>query len=158
MDEAVSFIASTARVMTGFFRRGLERLRDLLLERLAEALREAAPLRAAEERLTVAFALLTRRATERFLGAVERFLLVPPVRRFAEAFPPRFADDFLLPPLRFADDFLLPPLRFADDFLLPALVPDRFFFVAMCSPFDVRWGAVALIEKSTDGNSVARSM
>lgn len=147
MDEAVSFMACTARVMTGFFRRGLERLRDLLLERLAEALREAAPLRAAEERLTVALALLTRRATERFLGAVERFLLVPPVRRFAEAFPPRFADDFLLP-----------PLRFADDFLLPALVPDRFFFVAMCSPFDVRWGAVALIEKSTDGNSVARSM
>lgn len=147
MDEAVSFMACTARVMAGFFRRGLERLRDLLLERLAEALREAAPLRAAEERLTVALALLTRRATERFLGAVERFLLVPPVRRFAEAFPPRFADDFLLP-----------PLRFADDFLLPALVPDRFFFVAMCSPFDVRWGAVALIEKSTDGNSVARSM
>lgn len=147
MDEAVSFMACTARVMTGFFRRGLERLRDLLLERLAEALREAAPLRAAEERLTVALVLLTRRATERFLGAVDRFLLVPPVRRFAEAFPPRFADDFLLP-----------PLRFADDFLLPALVPDRFFFVAMCSPFDVRWGAVALIEKSTDGNSVARSM
>lgn len=147
MDEAVSFMACTARVRTGFFRRGLERLRDLLLERLAEALREAAPLRAAEERLTVALVLLTRRATERFLGAVERFLLVPPVRRFAEAFPPRFADDFLLP-----------PLRFADDFLLPALVPDRFFFVAMCSPFDVRWGAVALIEKSTDGNSVARSM
>lgn len=147
MDEAVSFMACTARVMTGFFRRGLERLRDLLLERLAEALREAAPLRAAEERLTVALVLLTRRATERFLGAVDRFLLVPPVRRFAEAFPPRFAEDFLLP-----------PLRFADDFLLPALVPDRFFFVAMCSPFDVRWGAAALIEKSTDGNSVARSM
>lgn len=147
MDEAVSFMACTARVMTGFFRRGLERLRDLLLERLAEALREAAPLRAAEERLTVALVLLTRRATERFFGAVDRFLLVPPVRRFAEAFPPRFAEDFLLP-----------PLRFADDFLLPALVPDRFFFVAMCSPFDVRWGAAALIEKSTDGNSVARSM
>lgn len=145
MEVAVSFIASTARVMTGFFRRALERLRDLLpLERLAEALREAAPLRAAAERLTVALALLTRRATEAFLGAVERFLLVPPVRRFAEAFPPRFADDLLLPLLRFADDFLLPPLRLADDFLAPDLVPDRLFFVAMCSPFDVRWGAVPL--------------
>jgi len=158
MLEAVSFIDSIARVMTGFFFRELDRLRDLLaVERLAEALREAAPLRAAEDRLTVALALLARRTVERFFTAVERFLVVPPVRRFAEAFPPRLADDFLLP-LRFTDDFLLPPLRFADDFLLPDLVPDRFFFVAMCSPFDVRWGAVAFIEKTTDGNSVARSM
>lgn len=133
MDDAVSFTASTARVMTGFFFRALERLRDLLaLERLAEVLREAAPLRAAAERLTVALTRLTRRLTEAFLEAVERFLLVPPVRRFAEAFPPRFADDFL--------------------------PPERFFFVAMCSPFDVRWGKRAWVEKSTDGNSVARLM
>lgn len=119
MFEAVSFMASTARVMTGLFRRALERLRDLLLlERLAEALREAALLREAAERLTVALTRLTRRLAEAFLDAVERFLLVPPVRRFADALPPRFVEAFLL--------------------------PERFFFVAMCSPFDVRGKAVPL--------------
>lgn len=125
MDEAVSFTASMARVMTGFFG-ALRRFRE------ADDLREAALLRAATDRFTVALARFTRRVTEAFFAAVERFLLVPPLRRFAEAFPPRLAEE------RFADDFLPPLLRFADDFLPPDFDPERLFFVAMYSPFDFR--------------------